>query len=121
MRILLIFLFLFAAGWITAQEKKISPTFRFISTPPQEDIIAYFNALQQADLSNYRLSNKRVSISFNNGITVELFSANELIEMGLKINPDDFQPEYPEGFILPEFSLATNGYIIATYPARIKK
>ncbi len=96
------------------------PTFSITEKGKAEDISSYTEALNKADMSNYRLLFQRVKIHFENGITVELFSAKELSEKGMKINLNDFREEFPANFQMPEFTLK-DGYIIALYKPRDKK
>lgn len=86
-----------------------------------ENTERYIEALNKADMSNYRLQDKRVRITFTSGVEIELLSAKELAEKGMKIEVAGFLKEFDTGYQLPQFSLDGNGHILALYQPRIKK
>lgn len=85
------------------------------------DIDRYIEALNNADMSNFRLQDKRVRITFTSGVEIELLSAKELAGKGMKIEVAGFLKEFDPRYQLPQFSLAGNGHILALYQSRIKK
>ena len=116
--ILVVILFLLFNTFLSAQNVS---TFVILEKENIGDILLYTEALNMADMNNYRLAEKRVKISFTSGVVAELFSARELSEMGINIKGLDFRKDFEHGFQLPEFSLSENGYIIALYKVRTKK
>lgn len=108
-------IFLFS-GRMYAQ---IIPTFTVLEKGKAENIYLYEDALNNADMNNYRLLDKRVKIIFDAGVIAELLSAKELSAKGIKIQLDEFREEFPVNFQLPQFALK-DGFIIALYKPKGK-
>lgn len=104
---------------LTGISAQISSSFIIIEKGKEADSSPYIEALNKADMNNYRLLDKRVRIIFDAGVIAELLSAKELSAKGIKIQLDKFREEFPVNFQLPQFALK-NGFIIALYKAKGK-
>lgn len=104
------FLFFFSIS-VKAQEQN-NVTYQIVDNGSVKDVQPYINALNKANMRNHRLRNQRTTISFESGVKVELFSAQELQNAGRSINAAD----YPENFEItrqePVFTLGQNNFIM---------
>jgi hypothetical protein len=115
-----IFIFLIcAAHGLKAQEKN-NLSYIIKDKGSVLDVQPYINAMANSDFRNHRLKNKRYTITFQTGLTIELFSATEMLANGLAVNP----AEYPESFDSsrqePVFALAPNNFIIEYHTSAAK-
>jgi hypothetical protein len=77
-----------------------------------QNIADYESALDKADLDKYRYVDKRNTLTFDNGLQVELLSANELNAAGLPVNMNKVRTVEPEFDTHPVFSLGAGGIIL---------
>jgi hypothetical protein len=77
-----------------------------------ESIEPYEDALGKADLDRYRYFDKRSTLHFENGLNVELLSANELEAQGIAVKRDRVRSSEPEFDTKPVFRLASNGILL---------
>lgn len=109
-----LFSFLLIGFFASAQDRKEvkEQTYAIIDNGGITNIQPYIDALNNSDMRNHRLQNKRYTIVFEKGVKVELFSAAEISKNGIQINIS----EYPENFDLsrqePIFALGANNFII---------
>lgn len=109
-----VFSFLLIGFFATAQDRKEvkEQTYTIIDNGGVTNIQPYIDALNNSDMRNHRLQNKRYTIVFEKGVKVELFSATEILKNGIQINTS----EYPENFGLsrqePIFALGADNFII---------
>src|ERR1043166_4048493 len=54
------------------------------------DVQPYIDALNNSDMRYHRLKNTRNTIVFSTGVTVQLYSASELITAGQPLNISDY-------------------------------
>jgi hypothetical protein len=80
----------------------------------QSEIITF---ISQSHFENFRLLDKRVTLSFDNGFDIILLSAKELEQSGLLRDVTAYQSDFPPNYILPVFHLNDRGQIAAGYPA----
>ena len=111
----LAFLLLFGSQKSFAQDQQL--TFKIISNGTATDIKKYEDALKKADMESYRYKTHRCVIQFDDGVKAELFSAMELISMGMKINGDNYSDNRDPKYIQPTFHLTDAGTLVAMYPA----
>lgn len=120
--ITLLFVFLMVGSAANAQEQKEvkGQTYTITDNGGINDIQPYVDALNNSDMRNHRLLNKRYTVTFEKGVKVELFSATEISKNGLPINLS----EYPENFDLsrqePIFALGADNFIIEYHIATTK-
>lgn len=108
--IIILFFFLFSFNWLSAQktiknsfvinDNKSSYTNEFISA-----------SIQKANFETYRLKDKRVTISCDNGFSFELLSSKELHIAGENIDPSKYNT-YEASVKPPVFNLQQNGYFV---------
>lgn len=79
------------------------------------DIQPYIDALNNSDMRNHRLLNKRNTIFFKNGIKVELFSASEISKSGRPIILSDYPESFETSRQEPIFALGANNFIIESH------
>lgn len=103
--------------YLSAQENNAAKEFNaqtyiIIENGNVTNIQPYIDALNTANLNNHRLKSERNTIVFEEGVKVELFSAEEVLANGItSINPNDF-PSQIENYTPPIFKLGNNNYII---------
>lgn len=85
-----------------------------------KDTQPYIDALNNSDMKNHRLLNKRYTIIFKTGVKVELFSAAEISKSGLSINLSDYPESFDSSRQEPVFDLGTNNFIIEYHIAGSK-
>jgi hypothetical protein len=76
------------------------------------DVAPYEEALSKSDLDKYRYFEKRNTLHFENGLNVELLSANELDAQGIAYKRDHVRTEDPSFDTKPVFRLTNDGYLI---------
>lgn len=114
LKLIALFSFLLLGFTASAQEQKEvkNQTYTIVDNGGVTNIQPYIDALNNSDMRNHRLRNKRYTIVFEKGVKVELFSASEIVNNGIQLNIS----EYPESFDLtrqePIFALGANNFII---------
>jgi hypothetical protein len=95
----------------TFKEKlNISYAIQNISTIKNSEV--YINALNASNMNNHRLKSDRNTITFEGGIIVILFSAEELLANSVTdIDPSNF-PNQIQRYSTPIFKLTDNNYIV---------
>ena len=76
------------------------------------DIAPYTEALVKSDLDKYRYFDKRNTLHFENGLDVELLSANELTASGIPFKRDHVRTEVPSFDTKPIFKLTADGILV---------
>ncbi len=76
------------------------------------EIAPYTEALSHSDLDKYRYFDKRNTLHFENGLDVELLSANELTAAGIPFNRDHVRTEVPAFDTKPIFKLTSSGILV---------
>lgn len=85
------------------------------------ELSSYTSALDAANWEPYRLQNQRFALSFENGFTIELKSAIELLNLGYPLNLSNYPLTKPVGYIAPTLELLGNdriGMKIHTEPGK---
>lgn len=90
-------------------------TFTVINHGNVTDTRPYETAIANADMEAYRYQNKRCTITFDNGVQIELFSANEMILAGHSVNVNDYKTSDNPQWIQPTFHLNADGTLSAMY------
>jgi hypothetical protein len=96
---------------VNAQEQN-NVTYKIVDKGSVKDIQPYIDALNTANFKYHRLRNQRHTIVFDTGVKVELFSANELIAAGRKINATDYPEIFSANRQEPLFKLGPNNFIL---------
>ncbi|HET6991855.1 MAG TPA: hypothetical protein VFJ43_11050 [Bacteroidia bacterium] len=89
-----------------------SRSWLFVNPNAVPDTTPYATALAQSDLDKYRYFDKRNTLHFDNGLDVELLSANELTAAGIPFNKDHVRTEVPSFDTHPVFKLTTTGILV---------
>ncbi|TND09003.1 MAG: hypothetical protein FD123_1857 [Bacteroidetes bacterium] len=76
------------------------------------DLTPYLDALTKSDLDKYRYFDKRSVMKFENGMIVELLSANEMKALGLSVKTERVRTEDPKFDSGSVFKLAQNGVLV---------
>lgn len=112
-------LFLSIHSQIKAQEKN-NLSFIIKDNGSVLNVQPYLDAMQNADMRNHRLKNKRYTITFQTGLTIELFSAAEMLENGLPVIITEFPEEFSSPRRDPVFALGANNFIIEYHTSAAK-
>jgi hypothetical protein len=113
--LLILFLMAFATSRVFAQTTK--PHFEIRNAGSSEEQAKYYSALKDFDFEKYRFIEKRRVIGISNSdVTIELYSAKELLLLyNREVHPDNLKTGQPvneirflyfpqEGKIKPDFS-----------------
>jgi hypothetical protein len=111
-------LFLFTSVGF-AQEKN-GITYSIIKNGNVTDVIPYVTALNKSNMRYHRLREKRNIIVFDTGLTVELYSANEIAANGVKCNPAEYPLVFAAEKKSPVFSLGPNSFILEKVEPQFK-
>src|ERR1700741_5374490 len=76
-----------------------------ISTSNVESSTPYTAALDAANWEDYRLQNQRLQLAFDNGFTLELKSAMEMVNLGYPLNISSYRMDNPAGYVAPVLHL----------------
>lgn len=87
-------------SWIYLHQEKVA------------DITPYTEALIKSDLDKYRYFDQRNTLHFENGLDVELLSANELAASGIPFNRSHVRTEAPAFDTKPVFKLTESGILV---------
>jgi hypothetical protein len=78
--------------------------------------------ISKGNFEQYRLMDKRTTLSFDNGFEVILLSANEAAHLGLIANTAGYQTAYPVSYKLPVFHMdPQQGWTYAAYAPKNTK
>ncbi len=75
------------------------------------DLADYIIALNKATLDNYRLKSANYKMNFENGLQIEILSADYLVEKGIIKSADSYPLSFAEERINAVFNLK-DGYIL---------
>jgi hypothetical protein len=78
---------------------------------------AAVEAVEKTDFSNYRLRSLHRKLTFENGVVIELLSAEEMVNLGYKLNPMYFREKMEANYSEPLYSVAPNGILIQIFQA----
>jgi hypothetical protein len=76
--------------------------------------------LSHVSLEDYRLQHDRTTLTFDNGFTVTMYSADEAQHMGLIQSTASYPVAFSPRFKMPVFHLTPSGHIAAGYITRRK-
>jgi len=108
--ILLCTIFSFSANLIHSQTN-ITNDYVVTSTAEVSDSAPYTNALDAANWEPFRLQNDRRVLAFENGFSIELKSAIELLNLGYPLNLSTYAESLPAGYISPALKLLAGNVI----------
>jgi len=96
----LLFFFVLLSTIYTWSQEVEGITYRFLNPAVTNKIELYKKAFSTADMTRFRFKDKSNIIAFENGLKVEIFSANQLIQNGIQVDASK----------LANSSLENNGY-----------
>lgn len=106
-----IYIFLIFSITLNAQEKQ-GETYLIKDNGSVKNVQSYIDAFNNANMKYHRLKTKRYTIIFDTGVTVELFSATELIANGRNISLSDYPDSFDSSRQEPVFLLGQNNFIL---------
>lgn len=114
LRLFVLFSFLLIGYTANAQDQKEvkEQTYKIVDNGSVTNIQPYIDALNNSDMRNHRLRNKRYTIVFDKGVKVELFSATEISNSGLTRNVSEYPEDFDSTRQEPIFALGANNFII---------
>jgi len=90
-------------------------TFSVVNHGTVTDTRPYETAIANADMESFRYQNQRCTITFDNGVQIELLSATEMQQAGHNINILDYKTADMNGWTQPVFHLNADGTLSAMY------
>ena len=96
---------------ITKITEDIGKTYKIANEGNFPNLEEYISALNKASLENYRLKSKGYIMNFENGLQIEILSADYLVEKGIIENADAYPLSFAEERINAAFNLK-DGYIL---------
>jgi hypothetical protein len=96
---------------ITKITEDIGKTYKIANEGNFPTLDQYIIALNKATLDNYRLKSKGYIMNFENGLQIEILSADYLVEKGIIKNADAYPLSFAEERINAAFNLK-DGYIL---------
>ena len=107
---------------IRAQNLKTVPgSFKIINNNHKEQEAFYISSIEQANMENYRLKDKNVTIHFENGFDCVMISAKELFMNGKSLHAGTYPESFSATYTLPVFFILPEGGIVASYSVPDKK
>ena len=112
-KLILLMVFMIISLMSYSQQK----TFNVVNqgTVTTTDLPKYESAIQTADMEPYRSKTHRTILTFDNGLKIELLSAQELYILGNNINPSLYVDDRDPKYTYPTFHLTNDGFLIAFY------
>ncbi len=99
----------------------IPNSFVFISNTNPEKEAFYKKSILAADMEQYRLRDKRVRLTFDNGFEIELLTAKELFLNNQKINMNVYETTLAPEAEQPVFTILDSGHLTARVYSKSKK
>jgi hypothetical protein len=96
---------------VTKISEDIGKTYKIANEGYFQNLEEYISALNKASLENYRLKSKGYIMNFENGMQIEILSADYLVEKGIIKNADAYPLSFAEERINAVFNLK-DGYIL---------
>jgi hypothetical protein len=95
----------------TTLTEDIGKTYKIAKEGNFPNLDQYIIALNKATLDNYRLKSKGYIMNFENGLQIEILSADYLVEKGIIKNADAYPLSFAEERVKAVFNLK-DGYIL---------
>lgn len=113
--ILLVCTFFLGAQTTPVESFKISNN----TNPEKADF--YKSVILKSNFEEYRLRNTPVTLNFNNGFTLELFSAKELENKGNSVEASRYKESVPENYQYPLFKISDDGILVTMHHSPLTK
>ena len=108
---LILFLFLLMVGFVGYAQKTLPGSFKITNNKHPENEAFYITSIEKANMEQFRLKDESVSLNFNNGFVLELFSAKDVFIKQGQIDPTSYKTSSPANLELPVFSIQQDGWI----------
>ena len=119
-RIFLLCMFLMCAYVMSAQ-KTPAGSFIILNNPNTEKQEFISQSISNSNLEPYRLQDKNVILTFENGFQVELISVTGLQNKGIQVDPASYKTGFEKLYTLPSFKMTDDGNIISKHKTLPKK
>lgn len=100
---------------VRAQNKTIKGSFILKNLVDQSKLEFYTQAIENANFEDLRLKEKTQVFEFENGFSLELVSAKELIKRGVSLDLIAYKQELDKDFQIPLFRISSEGHLVALY------
>lgn len=107
-------------GKAFSQSRTLANSFVILNNAHADQAQFYTQAVEAADMEQYRLRDKRVRLTFENGFEIELYSAKELFVNGVQLNIGSYAIDHGPGQ-LPVFNILPGGHLTAKVFTQEKK
>lgn len=103
---------LLAPVFLSVKTLDVTRTWIYQNPSVVANLAPYDAALAASDLDRYRYFDQRNILNFENGLKVELLSANEVIALGLHVKTERVRTQAPTFDTGSVFKLAQNGHLV---------
>lgn len=110
----------FGISKVNAQELTPKNTFLVVAKQNSSEAELASKCIEKSDFSSHRLRDARRKLTFENGVIVELLSANELKNLGYAIDPTFYPEKIDKKYVEPIYSITTNGDLIQNHQPTTK-
>lgn len=110
--LILCFCTIFKTETILAQEKTFPSSFTLVGENESQKLAFYTQSVLNASMEQYRLLNTDVTLNFKEGFNCILFSAKKVSMTHKHIDLTKYVESFPANYLLPVFSVATDGHIL---------
>lgn len=104
-----------------AQSKTIPGSYTIINNKHPENETFYRKSVDGADMEQFRLRDKRVLLSFDNGFELELQSAKELFLKNQQVNVNNYEVSRGSNTEPPVFNILPSGQLTARVSSKLKQ
>lgn len=87
-------------------------SYRYLNPETVTDLTPYTTALGKADMDRYRYMDERNTIVFESGLKVELFSANEMMALGMPVRTERVRTAKPGFDTGSVFKISADGTLV---------
>lgn len=112
MKRFLILFVLLAPVLLSVKSLDVTRTWVYQNPSVVANLAPYDAALAASDLDRYRYFDQHSILNFENGLKVELLSANEVIAMGLPVKTERVRTQAPAFDTGSIFHIAQNGHLV---------
>ncbi|MGZ3863362.1 MAG: hypothetical protein ACXVPN_08070 [Bacteroidia bacterium] len=106
---------------IFSQSKTIPGSYSIINNKHPENEGFFKRSIEAADMEQFRLRDKRVLLSFDNGFEMELQSAKELFLKDQKVNINNYELSRGPSAEPPVFNILPSGQLTARVSSKFKQ
>ena len=79
------------------------------------------NSIENVDFEKYRAKTKSVFLEFRNNFTLELISAEKLVQSETSLNLSNYSDILPLDYLYPLFKIDNSGIVVTMYKTKITK